>query len=690
MSVVILVLANAIVALSAFILVKAFFPERKRVDSFLLGFLFFWAQIILVETVLGTIGKFYLYPIVLVHCAILLSLAVFAPRVKTRPVEFDFAFLLRDKLLLFVTSVFLGFFMPLFFINLVNPPFYVDSQTYHLAFPALWIKQGNLVNPLVIWGTPRGVPAFSAITYYPINAQLFFAWLMLPLKNAFLADVAEAPFYLVGILAIYSILRKYGLKRETALFCGFLWALIPNILRQMRYGSLIDVICAATLLLVLNELLIFKEELNLKNALILGIGLGVFIGTKILNVVWAAAFLPLFIYCLGNNYRHTGAKRLTAATGIIIVLTILFGGYIYVKNFVHTGNPVYPIAIHLFGRQLFGGLGDSAAYGRVLKATVRFPDILWKEGLGGQFLLFVLPGTFIPWAFFRCIKEKARPAGEYLSLFAAPLLMALLYFTVIKVGWVRYLFPWLGIGIIAIVIFLSKFAWGEKYLYGAGVIAVIASITKFANGPVLAVSLILTLLVFVLGLLAVKKGLSTKIVFNFKISAIIALTAVVLSSWLNMDYDKNEFARYTATLSKKEANQRDLVFGWQWLNANTGNGKRIALVGRPEIYPLLGTRLKNEVFCVPVNARSFDAYAPTDGFYRKEKDFGVWLKNLKKMGANYIFIAWPGEDDSESDDISVFPVEDNWCRDNPGYFKPVFFNSLVRVYSFVDKGGDNG
>jgi hypothetical protein len=687
---IILLLANAIVALSAFILVKVFFPERKGVDSFLLGFLFLWAQIILVETVLGTIGKFYLYPIVLAHCAILLFLAVFASRVKTRPVEFDFAFLLRDKLLLFVIAVFLGFFMPLFFINLVNPPFYVDSQTYHLAFPALWIKQGNLVNPLVIWGTPRGVPAFSAVTYYPINAQLFFAWLILPLKNAFLADLGEAPFYLVGILAIYSILRKYGLRREAALFCGFLWVLIPNLLRQMLYGSMIDVICAATLLLVLNELLIFKEELNLKNALILGIGLGVFIGTKILNVVWAAAFLPLFLYCLGKNYRRTGAKNSAAAIGIIIIFTILFGGYIYIKNFVHTGNPVYPITINLFGRCMFHGLADSAAYGRVLGATVRFPDILWKEGLGGQFLLFVLPGTFIPWLFFRSIKGKAKPMGEYLSLFVAPALMALFYFAVIKIGWVRYLFPWLGIGIIATVIFLSKFAWGEKYLYGAGVIAVIASITKFANGPLLAVSLILTLLVFVLCLFAEKKGLSTKIVFNFKISAIIVLVTIVLSSWLNMDYDKNEFARYPVTLSKKEANQRGLIFGWQWLNSHTGTGKRIALVGRPEIYPLLGTRLKNEVFCVPVNAKSFDAYAPTDGFYRREKDFGVWLMNLRKMRADYIFIAWPGEDDSESKDTSVFPVEDGWCRHNPGYFKTVFFNSLVHIYLFADKGGTNG
>jgi len=683
-----LLLANAIVTLSAFILVKAFFPERKGVDSFLLGFLFFWAQIILVEMVLGTMGMFYLSLIALAHCIILMALLFFSSRVKVCLLEVDIAFFLSNKPLLFVTAVFLGFFLPLFFINLVNPPICVDSQQYYLAFPAFWIKQGNLINPVIVWGTPRGVQAFSCVTYYPINAQLFFAWLMLPLKNAFLADVAEAPFYLIGILAIYTILRKYGLKREAAIFCGFLWALIPNILRQMANGSQIDVICAAMLLLVLNALLVLKAEFNLKNALIFGIGLGIFVGTKILDIVWAAAFVPFFLYCLGTNYKRAGVRGLLNVIGAIAVSTVLFGGYIYIKNFIHAGNPVYPIAVNLFGRQIFGGLADSAAYSRIVSPhAIRFADILWKEGLGGQFLLLVLPGTFIPWLFFKSIKGKAKPAGEYLFLFTVPILMAFLYFVVIKTGWVRYLFPYLGAAIIAMAIFLSKFNWGERYLYGAGVIAVIASITKFANGPLLAISLVLTLVIFVLFLLAAKNSLSTKIVFNFKISAIIVLIAALSLSWLNIEYDKQEFARYPATFSKKEAPQRDTAFGWQWLNDNTGSGKRIAFVGRSEIYPLFGTRLKNKIFYVPVNKRSLAAYAPTDGFYRKEKEFGVWLMNLRKIRANYIFVALPHEVDNESEDARVFPVEDRWCRENPGYFKAVFSNSLVHIYSFADKGG---
>jgi len=687
---VILILANSVVALCAFILIKVFFPQRKGVDGFLLGFLFYWAQIILVELFLGTIGIFYLYPIILAHCIILGGLSLFASRIKVSIPEINCSLSLGNKPLLFVSAVFLGFFIPLFFINLVNPPFYVDSQTYHLAFPALWIQQGSLINPVVIWGTPRGVPAFSAVTYYPINAQLFFAWLMLPLKNAFLADVGEAPFYIVGILAIYSILRKYGVKYDAALFCGFLWALVPNILRQMLYGSLIDVICAATLLVLLNSLLILKEEFSLKNALVFGTALGIFIGTKIINIVWAGAFVPFFFYCLVKNYRGAGIKKITAVIGVITVFTVLFGGYIYIKNIIYTGNPVYPIAIKLFGHQLFAGLGDSAAYGRALRAAIRFPDILWKEGLGGQFLLFILPGTFIPWLFFKYIKEKAKPVGEYFLLFITPFFMALLYFMLIKTGWVRYIIPYLGVGLIAMVIFLSKFKAGYVYIYITGIVAVIASTAKLGNGFLLAISLVFTLVLFALLLFVGKHNPAIKVVFNFKISAIIVLIAVVSLIWLNWDYDKNEFARYPVILSKKEARLKDRLLGWQWLNEHTGTGRRIAFIGRSEIYPLLGTHLKNEIFYAPVNRVSLDAYAPTDGFYRKEKDFAVWLMNLRKMRANYIFVALPNAEDNESEDATAFPVEDNWCRQNPGYFKNVFVNSLTRIYLFKDKGGANG
>ncbi len=683
----ILIIVNLIVVLSAFILVKTFFPEQTFADRLLLGALFFLAQIILVGQALGMLGLFALAPVVAGHCLILAALLIFFGRIKPAAFEIEIPFLFDSKPLLFAAAVFAGFFIPVFYFNLVNPPLHVDCLHYHIAFPAFWIQQGNLDNPVIVFGVPKGMPALSCVTYYPINAHLFFAWLMLPLRNAMLADVGEAPFYLLGLALIYSILRKYGLSGGIALFCGFLWVLIPTVLKQLLYGSNIDVICAAGLLFVLNSLLILKDKFCLKNTIVFGVSAGIFVGTKSLNLLWLAGLAPLCLYYWAENSKQAGYRRNSIYFLTALFFALLFGGFIYIKNMIFTGNPIYPVALKVFGREVFKGMVDNAQYSRILRATaVKLTDIFWKEGLGGQFLFFILPATFIPLACFKFMKNISRPAIEYLLLFAAPLLMLAAYCIVIKTGWVRYLFPYLAVGIIVAAVFLARFRWGERYIYIAGIISIIASMTKLTYGTLMAASLLLTLALLAAFFGLARAGISKK---GFRIDLKTAVLFLMLGGLVlygvNWKYNNEEYARYPFIFSKKEAHKRDLGLGWQWLNENTGRGKRVAFVGRSETYPLFGRGLKNKLFYVPVNNKPMAAYASKDAFYRGEKDETIWTNNLSAVGIDYVFIAQGQKEDDEYNPATRFSLEETWCRQKPDNFELVFSNSLTSIYKVLKK-----
>ncbi len=345
-----LILANILVGLSSFLLTKILSPKRNNVDFILSWFILFFAQIIIVELFFGIIGQLYLVNIIILHLSIFLIIfLIYRKKQFSLFPQFDFTFIFNNKILLFSIAIFLGFFLVKVWINLINPPICPESHQYHLSFPATWIRNGNLNNPIVVFGSMPTSAELTALTYYPINAELFFFWLMLPLRNAFLADIGPVPFYIIGILIIYSILRKYSIKKDTALFIGFLWALIPNIFKQIRNGTQLDVICAVLFLLVFNNLLILNKELNLKNALLFGISLGILFGTKTLNILWFIALLPLCIYF---SYKHLTKEHLgkfVIAFFLILLGLFLFGAFSYLRTFILTGNPFYPIKFNIFG-----------------------------------------------------------------------------------------------------------------------------------------------------------------------------------------------------------------------------------------------------------------------------------------------------------------------------------------------------
>ena len=77
------------------------------------------------------------------------------------------------------------------------------------------MKHKNLANPITI-NDDLGP------SYYPINGSLIYLWGMYPLKNVFLADLGQIPFFVISFIALYGICRKFNISREYSFYApGF-------------------------------------------------------------------------------------------------------------------------------------------------------------------------------------------------------------------------------------------------------------------------------------------------------------------------------------------------------------------------------------------------------------------------------------------------------------------------------------
>ncbi len=675
---------------SSWLLAREYFSFRLFSESILISFILFFSQTVLVMLVWGIMGQLYYLNIFMTHLVILLVVvSVYFKKKNHEFVKPDLEPFLNSNLLLFACSIFLSFFLIKAFFNLINPPQIPDSLQWYLAYPATWIKAGNLDNPFCIFNaTPIANPGSletGILAYYPINPELFYAWLMLPLRNAFLADLGEAPFYIIGIVVIYLILKKYEVNDRIALLSGFLWALIPNIFKQLKTGSLIDVICSAMFLLVFYTLLLLKSNFTLKNALLFGISLGLLVGSKITNFVWLVALLPFICYVLFKaiKIQKITLSKILPSLGIIVSMIVLFGGYIYIKNYYFTGNPLFPVSLKIFGKTMFTGLLDNAAYAIDMAPNDKFNlmNILFHEGLGIQFLILILPCTFIPLVAYKYLKRRVSLFGEHFLLFLTPLVMLILFIVFIDVWRTRYLFPYFSLGLVTSVIFISKLSHGNKFLAFISFVSIFAAALELAKGYELVISILLSLVLFTALVLCKKQVIEfykREKISKFMLAGLLLVSLFLV--YFNNKYDREEFDRYPLSFSKKEAWQVDMGKGWKWLNDETKEGARVAYTGRSEFYPLFGTKLKNSVTYVSINAKEILPYNKPDGLYRQNKDFFAWIKNLKEAKIEYLFVALSCFANREVDDPTKFPIEDEWAVAHPDSFQLLFSNSLVHIY----------
>ncbi len=660
------------------------FKIPNPVDSLMSFLLLFISQIIITELLLGASGKLFLINV------ILLNLAIFsAVYLITLKKEFNFSNLrnfrasisglFTNKIILFCFSCLLGFGLIKVIVNLVNPPFGWDCLNYHFTFPVEWLKHGTLDIPITISDDPSP-------SYYPINGSLIFLWLMLPLRNVFLADLGQVPFFILAFMAIYGISRKLGVSRELSFYASALFLIMPNVFKQLEIAY-VDVMFTAFFLCGLNFLIALYRNFSFSNIMLSSISLGLFLGTKTSAVVYGVPLLFLLVAAVIRNFSKVKPAKILFSLLLFIVIVALLGGFTYIRNFILTGNILYPAEIKIFGKLIFKGVMPFSTYrDKWTAGNFNIMKLFFHEGLGVQFVLLIIPAAVA--APFILIRRKKSTGfiPSYISLL--PIALFTLFYLLMPQLWVRYLYPFIACGSLLAMYVMYVLRIPLKTIRVVILICFLASIGELSNRLELVTSIIASVSIFASLPLLLKIA-----VINWKIVSLGLILILAGLRYLCLDYDKYEFPRYIKT-TKYSGFWPDAVKAWHWLNIHT-SGNNIAYIGRPVPFPLYGTNFKNDVYYVSVNQTepaklhhfknsryewdsdfmNLHRNLEEPGNYRGRADYTVWINNLSKRKTDYLFIYSL----HQTKEIA-FPIEDNWAIGNPDKFKPVFTNDTVKIY----------
>ena len=253
------------------------------------------------------------------------------------------------------------------------PPTDWDSISYHLALPKLFLRYGDI----------RRLP-WSANAHYPLNTEMIYA-LALAVRSDLAAQWVNAA-HAVLLLILVGIAARRWWGRETGVLAPAVLAVQPVF--QRVFGN-----AATDFSVGLQGLAAFycfwraseSEESGSSRAWMLASGLfsGLALSAKI-----TGAWVVGTILVLGavRTFRRDPRALLLYAAGVS-----LLGSPWYLKNWVWTGNPVWPY----LGRWFGASAADLAFWDRIrASVTVGIPKT-WENGMLLPFKMISTPGAFL-------------------------------------------------------------------------------------------------------------------------------------------------------------------------------------------------------------------------------------------------------------------------------------------------------
>jgi len=566
----------------------------------------------------------------------------------------------------------------------VMPPLGWDALTYHFIKAGRWVQFGAMY-------TEKAPDAWAYYEYFPAGGDIFWAWCMLPFHGDSFTGPAGSLQWLTVLVAAYALGRQCLLPPLYALWASILIGFSPSSMNFITAGYIENVglacFLSATAFTVYG---IRTRGVQQSAAVMTFIACGLMCGLKIsfapVSVLLALAGTFVLIFSSRNKLR--------AVVSLIgsIALSCLPCWW-YLRAYLHTGNPAYPLPLRIPGIVTLPGNAElvELMYGANPKAP---PAGSWEHYL-----------TFMHEFFFRFV------GYEHLNL--TPLAPVVIFLSLCGLAWARQsnrtridrvitalLF------LLAAVIFIPllapgmsnyRYEWPESmgrfFLPGYSLLILLAvqgrgqRIIRILLGVCTAVTLVQA---FPLGMSFVDSyALGLGLAASIPVLLVARLVAARrLSRWslalpvalavacLGLIRDKYRYAYYHEV--PKNYDMHRLVwtmvpsYMWEYLD-QPKRPLRIAttagfyLRGHNWLRaPLMGRNLQNHIQYVPVTTDGsiFDYYFLEKGGRKPASlgDFDAWYGRLRELEIDYVTCAGP------------FSFELEWMAHRPDLF----------VYEYMD------
>lgn len=247
----------------------------------------------------------------------------------------------------------------------------LDALNFQLPQVARWIQTGTL------WRLDQYIVDYSNTTY-PHTGNVVLLAATLPWHSAFAAGLAPVPFYVLAALGAMAAAEELGAPRRDAAAAAVVLAAVPVLARSGLQGALSDAPMLAWLAAGVLFLLRHARTGARSDLVLAGLGLGLAFGTK-----WYAVTAVPLVLVVWLVARRPGRAVLPLAAVVAAA-----GGIWLVRNWVETGNPLFPQP--LLG--LFPAPPDPlrAAAGFSL-AHYAFDLEVWRTYLRPSFAVFLGP-----------------------------------------------------------------------------------------------------------------------------------------------------------------------------------------------------------------------------------------------------------------------------------------------------------
>lgn len=610
-----------------------------------------------------------------------------------------------------------------------------DGPIYHLYFAARWWKAGRLFPVAAPFGE-------NAATYFPAIGDVWFTWLMTAWGGDRLAKVGQAPFAIVAALTVFAIARRLGSGRTAALIATA-WFFTSTSFFAFSFEPNVDTIFVAGYLLAAYFFLRFALGDDGLASLALGaLAAGGALGTKAPAIV----FVPplLLLGALTALTRRSPPTQRLAGLAIVALLPFVTAGYWFARNYLWTGNPLYPLHLQAFGRLWLRGW-----YGPEVMTLSEYylPVTDWRSL--SDILMTVLDPRMVPFWFAavlsawaigtRASRDVRLDRYVWVASGLAILNVALYWLVVPYRTQQRFMIQAIGLASVPLARFLDRSAW----LRILGLILLglhVVTPQFFPFGPHPFWDLSGTIPNAVPGLIPFPRAVDMSAASRLEFPGVFAVLAApltglfaFLAAWASsrltagQNTGKARLGWAVATASsltllvltagvaaypwamperlRPYPLFADHLRGWAALDRASGpSGARVAYAGTDIPYYLMADGLRNEVRYINVDthrnwllhdyhlAALADGSGPATwpyprpGWDRAHPDYDAWLDNLRAEAIELLVVtrANPANGPHNVADTEGFPIERQWADTHPEVFEPIYGpaegDRLFRLY----------
>lgn len=600
-----------------------------------------------------------------------------------------------------------------FFNAVFQVPVEYDNLAYHLPFVVDWMQKGHL------WDVYYSAYA-GPLGYYPSNFELLDLWAMLPFNSDLLVNLLNLPIFLILPLLLYKVARNFTVGHKASLLVVALFMVLPVTLRQLG-TPLVDLYFCFTFLLSLFFYQEYRKSHSLVDIGLAGLALGLFMGTKYLGIIYA---LPLVIlYAL--TVLWTERKRLTRFLrgGVIFALAIIAtGGFWYVRNWIDSGNPIFPTEVSAFGTVIFEGYSNITQNLIDTSLATNIPSVhsVWYffEGiflmLGWPMTIMLLSALTLPffsifsmaWSFFHKDHDMKAQHRRYLLVYLLLILLAVFY----AVGYwvspysfkdllpnVRYAMMFILVALLAYGIVMTRLKPLQPFFFFVSFACIFWNIVYLVLFPPLSILInervvvdfdqimqlwpyaaLFVVILYGAGLLIA----SLRFVFNHpKTLPVLGMLALSLGFLSFLFFYDTKTVRenlrvplYTEWYSKN-LEWISLLSAAEWFNTNAPKAS-IAYTGFNMHYPFFGRELERKVEYININECLecvYKDYKNSKDSIRRDAVYENWKSNLIAKKKEFVVVKRG----------NFLMYELGWMKERPGEFKEVFRAEDVSIYQFT-------